>query len=315
MNEVVETLFLLSTGTLGGSNELVSDRNNWYKSVSTLAGADSLCEHPASSDEAIERIVKRSRLDDLFSETVWEDEFDDSTEKENDIEIRPRLWVSNIAGSSVWRKDFRSRARRIFPEAEFGPLKLASFEDHDLSVLDSAINILETEFTEIWDCCKNTIHLIVLHDSQVVSMQNSYTPETIYLGTAILQKPAWVIADAILHESLHERTLLHRQLWRLLAHEYDEDQAPSVHLPWSGGSVPDRFFTPWRLISAAHVYTHLSIFRNTLGLQEEMKIPVERGMFMLEALNGEEFDRCLGIEGRELRDLLLLVLREVANAN
>jgi hypothetical protein len=301
----------LATGLFGDATALIADRDAWYRGVATTCALAQPALDVATVDDAYARIVQRSRLDDLFSPTVWPDPADGWLEEASDHEIRPGLWLTNMAGAGGDREQFRARARRIFPEAEFGPLALRDIDADAIGHVDAAVALLESSFADVWGQCAATISLIALHRSEVVSMQSSYTPETVYIGDALLRGPVWRTADGLLHEALHERTLLARQLWRVLRAGYDEESAPAVHLPWSGGDVPDRYFTPWRLISAAHVYTHLATFRSVIGQRDEVTLPAFRGRFMLDALERPDFEADLGVEGIELRDTLSRALREV----
>lgn len=301
----------LAEGIFGDATALLADRDAWYAGVAMMRSVPTPSTAVRTADEAYDRIVQRSRLDDLFSQTRWLDPSDEWTDDADDCELRPGLWLTSMGGRSEVRKDFRARARRIFPDSEFGPLQLRVIDKEAIEHVQSAIHLLEDSFGAVWAQCAATIKLIALHCSEVVSLQSSYTPETVYLGDALLRGPIWRTADGILHESLHERTLLARQLWRVLKRGYDESTAPLVHLPWSGGDVPDRYFTPWRLISAAHVYTHLATFRKVIDETDEIALPAHRGRFMLKTLERPEFEAELGIEGVELREMLSAALGEV----
>lgn len=305
-------LGILSSQEIGSSAPLIADRDAWYRNLAPIVGLDSPGSAPRTVDEAFARIVRRSRIDDSISPIDWDDLDETDVVESNDHELADGLWLTNIGGGGADRSAYRARIARNWPTEEFGPLRLGPLSTQDAIAVRAAVDLLQRHFAPVWDECLKTVSLIAMYRSPVKSMQNSFTPETAYVSYTLLQEGSWVVADAILHEVLHERTLLARQLWQFMAPNYSEHDGPTIHLPWSGGPVPDRHFTAWRLLSAAHVYTHLATFRMLMGREEEANMPVFRGNFMLNALSEPDFATRLGPDGIRWRDSLRTAMAEIS---
>jgi len=177
-------------------------------------------------------------------------------------------------------------------------------DSDDVAAVTEAIALLGRVMPRV---CANTVGLaprLVKIANDIPSMHLSGSPGFVYVAERVLGGDTWVLADALLHESLHEKSSLLRKFRGLLRPSYREATSATTFLPWSVDYGEERHFSTWRLLSAGHVYVHLYVLRCALGLRREARIPHDRARFMLDALARPEHDTDLDADGRRMREWL-----------
>lgn len=182
--------------------------------------------------------------------------------------------------------------------------------------LAAAVGLLEEVLPRVAEQVLPFVSVGVVVENPIPSMYLSQTPEVIYVGHRMLERQTWELADAILHESLHDTSELARQVRHLFVPAYSEENSATTLLPWSVKQPTKRYFTTWRLLSACHVYVHLAGFRRAVDgpSAEEIQVPAERARFMLDHLLAPPHFDSLGEDGRvfvKWMDRSLEAMREV----
>ncbi len=172
--------------------------------------------------------------------------------------------------------------------------------------LTAAVELLGEAFPRVAAQVLPFVSFGIVVENPVPSMYLSQTPEVIYVGHHMLKRDTWELADAILHESLHDVTELARQVRHLLVPSYTEDTSATTLLPWSVKQPTKRYFSTWRLLSACHVYVHLAGFRRSVTgpSAEQIEVPTERARFMIDYLLASPHADDLGEDGRALVEWL-----------
>ena len=131
------------------------------------------------------------------------------------------------------------------------------------------------------------------------------TPSLIYLNLAVHRDPA-ALADAILHEALHQKLAHTRLVHRLLRPGFDDFADLPVPVPW--GDRGFRWFSLGRALAAAHVYLHLALLHlrmietgATAGLDRQelrrrLVVRSGRARYLLAALGSAQFRAELGAD-------------------
>ncbi|MCC3766711.1 hypothetical protein [Streptomyces sp. UNOC14_S4] len=168
--------------------------------------------------------------------------------------------------------------------------------------LTAAVRLLEDVFPEVSAHVLPLVSVGIAVENPVPSMYLSQTPEVIYVGHRMLERETWELADAILHEALHDVSELAHQIRHLLVHSYVEHESATTLLPWSVKQPTRRYFSTWRLLSACHVYVHLAGFRRSVvgPTAEQIEVPTSRARFMLDHLLASPHAESLGEDGRLL---------------
>ncbi|MFE9023922.1 hypothetical protein ACFYNL_35895 [Streptomyces sp. NPDC007808] len=182
--------------------------------------------------------------------------------------------------------------------------------------LTAAVDLLGEAFPRVAAGVLPFVSVGIVVQNPVPSMYLSQTPEVIYVGHHMLERDTWELADAILHESLHDVTELARQVRHVLVPSYTEDTSATTLLPWSVKQPTKRYFSTWRLLSACHVYVHLAGFRRSVigPSAQQVEVPTVRARFMLDQLLASPHQDNLGEDGRVLVEWLdssLKAMREV----
>lgn len=166
--------------------------------------------------------------------------------------------------------------------------------------LAAAVRLIEQVFPRVATNALPCVSVGLVVENPIPSMYLSQTPEVIYVGHRMIERDVWEIADAILHESLHDASELARQVRHLLAPSYVEHASATTLLPWSVKQPTKRYFSTWRLLSACHVYVHLDGFRRSVigPAADEITVPTERARFMLDQLLASPHIENLGQDGR-----------------
>ncbi|MFH8339163.1 hypothetical protein [Streptomyces sp. AM6-12] len=172
--------------------------------------------------------------------------------------------------------------------------------------LTAALDLLGEVFPRVAAQVLPFVSVGIVVENPVPSMYLSQTPEVIYVGHHMLERDTWELADAVLHESLHDVTELARQVRQVLVPSYTEDTSATTLLPWSVKQPTKRYFSTWRLLSACHVYVHLAGFRRSVigPSAEQIEVPTERAQFMLDHLLASPHRDNLGEDGRVLVEWL-----------
>lgn len=194
--------------------------------------------------------------------------------------------------------------RMAYAATDLGPFRPQKIADHDVVAVREAIALIGKVLPRL---AANTIglapRLVKIHDV-VPSMHLSGSPGFVYISDRVLSGQTWALADALLHETLHEKSNLLRKFRSLLQPSYRESNSATTFLPWSVDYGEERHFSTWRLLSACHVYVHLHILRSCLDLTQEAEGPRERALFMLEALRESEHRTNLDADGHRLHRFL-----------
>jgi hypothetical protein len=194
-------------------------------------------------------------------------------------------------------------------DTDLAMLRFLGIRPRDLDVVRDAVALLNQALPRT---CANTVGLaprLVKIDNVVPSMHLSGSPGFIYISERVFGGSTWVLADALLHETLHEKSNLLRKFRGLLRSSYREATSATTLLPWSVDYGEERHFSTWRLLSAGHVYVHLYALRCTLGLWYEARTPHDRARFMLDALEQPAHLEDLDSDGRLMLEWLNSAIR------
>ena len=188
-----------------------------------------------------------------------------------------------------------------FADSNLGPLHPATLTAAAHGRIQRAVHLLGQVMPEVAEPALNSVSVGVCMRNDIPSMYLSMTPEVIYVGDRMIERESWELADALLHECLHDQTETMRQVRFLLRSKYHEDRSKTTLLPWSLTQPRPRYFSTWRLLSACHVYVHLSAFRRSLKLDPSVTSePLRRARFMIDALLSEPHAADLGRDGESL---------------
>lgn len=298
---------LLSTGPFGDGTQLAQDLDVWLDGL-TRASAD-------SGAPVLERTTRSTAS---------------STELRCLFENWPALGPNRLAARPVTIECVVIDAASEPPVSQGAATSLESqavslayadtgleafsprpVDSEDVAAVSEAIVLLGRVVPRI---CANTVGLaprLIKIANDVPSMHLSGSPGFVYIAERVLGGDTWVLADALLHESLHEKSNLLRKFRGLLRSSYREATSATTFLPWSVDYGEERHFSTWRLLSAGHVYAHLYVLRCALGLRREARIPHDRARFMLDALARPEHDTDLDADGRRLREWLDVAIETI----
>ncbi|SDW30244.1 hypothetical protein SAMN05421504_101203 [Amycolatopsis xylanica] len=299
----------LTQGSFGDPAGLLADRDTWYAGAVEVLGVTPLPE-AVNLDAAHRRVLGRARIDqDMVGERLPHGSAS-SVEPAAGFPLRDKLWATSLAGEGD--SALRQTVVDAFELGGMPPFQRWRLDDEHVAALAAGLQRLDGVFPELGPTTLDFVREVVVHDSPILSAYVAQVPESIFLGSRILRKSPDVIAEALLHESLHEKSAVIRLARVLFAPGYAEETSPLLTLPWTRGGGRPRRFSAWRLLSAAHVYTHLAIFCSGESVSAESRARVPeyfaRGSLMLDALRTKTFSRCLGLDGGSFVDFLLRAL-------
>jgi hypothetical protein len=310
MNRVKKLEEHLSQGPFGDPAGLLSDRDTWYTGAAEVLGVAPL---PAATGPTAAhlRLLSRAGIDqDITGERVLPASAAAPVGPAAGFPLRERLWTTDLSGDGD--AAVREAVTAAFDLGGMPPFVQWRLRDGDAEVLAAGLRRLGEVFPGLGPSTLDFVHEVIVHDSPILSAYVTQVPEAIFLGSPLLREPPDVIAEALLHESLHEKSMAARLTRVLFAPGYTEETSPLLTLPWTLGAARPRRFSAWRLLSAAHVYTHLAIFCSdeSVGAESRSRVPEyhSRGKLMLEALRTAVFGRCLGPDGAAFAEFLLEAL-------
>jgi hypothetical protein len=158
--------------------------------------------------------------------------------------------------------------RKLYGTLEEGKSVLATPTEEERENISRAIGLLKTVLPRVSASALEHVHLMCIcdvpeqHVSKAVHF-NSFTtikvPGTIFLGRDLITDP-WRTAEAILHESLHEKLYCFQHTHSLFAKEADVNVAPKVCSVWNRPTAQKNNWWPLsRAVFAFHVYVHLAV--------------------------------------------------------
>jgi hypothetical protein len=123
------------------------------------------------------------------------------------------------------------------------------------------------------------------------SASDRLLPRSVYVSAAALSGDPARAAEALLHESVHQKLYDLQLVHGVYRNGYDERVAPVVRPPWHEGRASWSFD---RALAACHVYTHLAYFyaslhaadptRRTAADEHSARCSLERARELLDAL-------------------------------
>ncbi|WP_143046941.1 hypothetical protein [Amycolatopsis xylanica] len=159
--------------------------------------------------------------------------------------------------------------------------------------------------------------VVMIIDGDVDSAYLMPTPQLIALNRERLTDEAYA-ADLIFHETLHQKfgeCLLTR---RLLPAGYSPDRGPFVEIPWNPTPAGPRTMDMLRVLSTAHVYTHLlTLWMRSFeehGLDREREVIAKylaRATFFLSLGTKDIVVKNVGPEGPEFLNWLRSAVDEL----
>lgn len=122
--------------------------------------------------------------------------------------------------------------------------------------IEKAMAVLQKTIPNLSKDVMPMISAVLPISTGVESAFVSPTPLLIYIDPVQFTNPL-DLADALIHEALHQKLLTIRLTKRLLRPGYNDFKGMSVPIPW--GSQNFRMFSTGRALAAAHVYVHLTL--------------------------------------------------------
>ncbi|MCX5395098.1 hypothetical protein [Streptomyces sp. NBC_00094] len=298
---------LLSSGPVA-SDGLLSDVDTWCQGVAESAripvtgrpGPDS------SVAGAIERVVWRAKVNHAAAGVGCTppdtpDHVRTPPAYDSGQRLDPGLWALDYSprhGFDAFDHLFQS----AMTQNALGRAASPTLPDAALAALRSGLITVRDHLPLISSTTLPLVHLVLVHRSPIESMYLMQLPETIVVNDELLLKDTGRVAEAILHESLHEKSAALRQIRWLLAPALDTAERFRLSLPW----YPPRRrreFDAWRLLSAGHVYTHIALLNAAMGTPQSIERAREcaaRASFMMAALADQRFSRALAVDGNAL---------------
>ncbi|MFE0516912.1 hypothetical protein [Streptomyces sp. NPDC058964] len=327
-----EVIEWATTGVVADADALLSDRDVLYSgaAVATGLGDPKDLRNPPDGD-GIPACLRRCAIDrklggaDPGSRALrpwrWYGSTALRVEAEPALRIHARDWISDSA-AAVFERHFVSAMTEQGIGAHARPFRVTANEEIRIS---KAVVLLRELVPEIAGSVLPFVHQIVVLDSPIPSLYLTQVPETVFLSAATVHGDALGLADALLHESLHEKMAVLRLTRRLVRPGYTDEHSARVLLPWSLGQAAPRWFNAGRVISAAHVYTHLAVLHATAlrrgrtgrtgcgpqAVRKRLAAAVERGGFLLAAIELDSIRREFGPDGQLLHRQLTHLLAAV----
>jgi hypothetical protein len=165
--------------------------------------------------------------------------------------------------------------RKLYGVLEANKSVLVTPTEKDREIISQAIDLLIAVLPRLSRSALEHVHLVCLcdppeeHQNRNVHF-SSFTsikiPGTIFLGRSSLRHP-WKIAEAILHESLHEKLYCFQHTHSLFC-KLGFDAAPKVRALWNRPQKTQNNWWPLsRAIFALHVYVHLAMLFEAMQMQ------------------------------------------------
>lgn len=166
--------------------------------------------------------------------------------------------------------------RKLYGTLEAGKSVLATPTAQERENISKAISILNATLPKVAQSALDHVYLLGVCDvpdgyqSKTVHF-NSFTtikiPGTIFLGRDLIRDP-WRTAEAILHESLHEKLYCFQHTHSLFSKEADVNVTAKVCSLWNRPSAQKNNWWPLsRAVFALHVYVHLAVLFEAMQKQ------------------------------------------------
>ncbi|UXY31064.1 hypothetical protein [Streptomyces sp. HUAS TT20] len=332
---VSDVVSLATTGVVADADALLADRDVLYSGAAGATGlGDPKDLRNLPDGDGIAACLRRCAIDrklggaDPMSRTPRAWRTYDSTalrvHAAPALRIYVRDWITDSA-AAVFERHFVS----VMTEQGIGeharPFRVTTDDGIRVS---RAVLLLRDLVPENTDSVLPFVHQIVVLDSPIPSLYLTQVPETVFVSAATLHGDTLGLADALLHESLHEKMAVLRLTRRLVRPGYTDERSARVLLPWNLDQATPRWFTAGRVISAAHVYTHLAVLHATAlrqgrpdetgcgsrTVRQRLATAVERAGFLLDSLELHSVRREFGPDGLLLHRELTRMLTAVRDA-
>ncbi|WP_406346881.1 hypothetical protein [Streptomyces sp. NBC_00648] len=325
----------IASGLVGDGKSLIADRDILYSGAAAIFREDAPSRLPSGSHpHFLADTVKRVNLDYLIVEGARAISGEGVSEAPEDSPgpLRPRL--SGVAGSWwVWDKDsdaspsiaYGNHLERVLRQHELDDIlrtTRVTEEQEERSV--AALSLVRELLPQVAATTFPFVHHLVYLDGRILSMNLPQVPESVFISTELLGRDTIELADALLHESLHEKMVVLRLTRRLMRAGYTDDDSATFLLPWSIDYEKPRHFNAGRIISAAHVYAHLAVLHCAALLRDSsgggvmtdlhrsrISLPYARAACLLDAMTREHVRDEFGEDGRLLREVLVEALESV----
>ncbi|MGW7384458.1 hypothetical protein [Streptomyces sp. NPDC054794] len=328
-----------TTGVVADAGALLSDRDVLYSGAARATGLDDPLElRLAAEGDRIPVCLRRCALDrqlagaehGISALRKWTAYGSTALRVQAAPEcwIHARDWIPDSAGAVFERLFVSAMARQGIGE-HARPSEVTPDDEIRVS---RAMLLLDELVPEIAAGVLPFVHQIVVLDSPIPSLYLTQVPETVFVSAATVHGDTLGLADALLHESLHEKMAVLRLTRRLMRPVYTDEHSARVLLPWSLAHATPRWFNAGRVISAAHVYVHLAVLHATAlraghpqrtgcapqTVRRRLTTAVERGAFLLGSLELDGVRREFGPDGLVLHQKLtrmLAVVRDTLPSN
>lgn len=319
----------LSTGMFGDGDALAADRDTLVDGQSWSLRTHPPVARPASGPEALRRVAERAGRDRAGADVP----FAALTEGAAPARSADPADPADPTASAPWAKGSAAWFVRDWHAPRTGDLlrvtrQVMDFSgytgridghaptraDHD--AVSAGVALLERTVPGTTGHTLPLVRLLAVLRCDIPSMYLTQVPETVFLSDGLLRdRSPLVVAECLLHESLHEKYTLLRLVRRLLRPGQTDTGGPRVLLPWSLAMGERRRFGVNRLLSTLHVYAHLTALHVAVltraALEEHhpearkrLTTNYERGAYLARALRFPEIGEHLGPDGLELRDRL-----------
>jgi predicted O-methyltransferase YrrM len=221
--------------------------------------------------------------------------------------------------------DLFGRAFRFLIKQNYGD-SLCTPTDEDVASLRKAERLLHTLLPSLAPSALSHAHLIGLfsHDGAWKGKASSSQIKvggTVFLGRWLLRNP-WIVAEHLLHESLHQKLYDFRHGHSLLEPDFAKRGAPRVCSPWNPEELNKaNHWDTHRAVAAFHVYVQLYLLslvakqrakelRDLYGPADgiiDSRKAFERAWYLGEQLKDASWNE-LGLAGRRLVDWLMSIL-------
>lgn len=246
---------------LGNSDDILDDVRIYLSGSRDLARANHVDLPEIDAVSGLGRTMLRAAIDDLVK--VWSRSsppMDDSPlfpalRREADARnSSPLGGLSAISesdhGMCVWIE------RQLAPVLSDGQsIRIVSPNVDQLATLNEAVSFLHRVIPDIAGSALRHASSVAMIVGPFESGHFAETPEILYLDRRIFTAP-WKVAEALLHESLHQK-LADLRLSRFVCTELA--RSPLVTIPWGGRQGNDAVWSIERVLAAAHVYVHLEL--------------------------------------------------------
>lgn len=304
----------LSSGPFGDGDQLALDANTLLQGRRWTRGADALPHPVRNSYDMASRLGSRAELD-AFNAPLGHSALSETIAADVESWAAPLPW---LAGETCWTvTDWAHGGSEAVLTVMRDRLAESGYHRPILPCRDSSVNAVAEAFPQalrlLDDCLPGVshatlplVHLVAVVDTHINSWYIAQIPQTIGLGEGFLRQcSATELAESLLHECLHEKYSLIRDLRSILCAGQSDATGLGVRLPWSNSLGERRVFRIGRVLSTLHVYAHLAAFHARLTRDPSLRgqaigrlsTALTRAQFFLEMLNAPELRELLTREG------------------